>query len=88
MKIGVLRLRQRWIDREVSPSLTAAVAVGLVGCGFVLGVLASRASFCFSSVTGESMSVLVPEWWGLGLDAGLELGMDTAMGSRIPMRYL
>lgn len=42
MRIGVLRLRQRWVGREVSPSLTAAVAAVLVGGGFVLGGLVGR----------------------------------------------
>lgn len=42
MRIGVLRLRQRWVGRGVSPSLTAAVAGVLVGGGFVVGVLAGR----------------------------------------------
>lgn len=42
MRIGVLRLRQRWVWGEVSPSLTAAVAGVLLGGGFVLGVLVGR----------------------------------------------
>lgn len=42
MRIGVLRLRQRWVGMEVSPLLTAAVAGVLVGGGFVVGVLAGR----------------------------------------------
>jgi len=42
MRIGTLRFRQRWLDREVSESLTNAVAMGLVGGGFLLGILASR----------------------------------------------
>ena len=40
LRIGTLRLRQRWIDREVSPSLTAGVALGIAAGGFVLGYLA------------------------------------------------
>ncbi|KAK1837252.1 hypothetical protein QBC39DRAFT_246508, partial [Podospora conica] len=39
LRLGVLRLRQRWIGREVSTSLTAAAAAALVGGGFVAGVL-------------------------------------------------
>ncbi|KAK5658699.1 hypothetical protein OQA88_1508 [Cercophora sp. LCS_1] len=42
MRLGVLRLRQRWIDREVSSSLTVAVALGIAAGGFVAGVLVSR----------------------------------------------
>jgi len=39
MRVGRFRLRQRWLDREVCPSLTAAVAVGIAAGGFVLGFL-------------------------------------------------
>jgi len=42
MRLGVLRLRQRWVDREVSPSLTRAVMAALVGGGFVAGFVCSR----------------------------------------------
>lgn len=42
MRLGVLRLRQRWIEREVSKSLTGTVVMGIAMGGFVLGVLASR----------------------------------------------
>ncbi len=43
MRIGTLRLRQRWLDREISASLTAAVSLGIAMGGFVAGVLCSRA---------------------------------------------
>jgi hypothetical protein len=42
MRLGVLRLRQRWIDREVSSSLTGVVVAALVGGGFVAGFLCAR----------------------------------------------
>jgi hypothetical protein len=42
MRLGVLKLRQRWIDHEVSPSLTGALMAALVGGGFVAGFLCSR----------------------------------------------
>lgn len=40
MRLGVLRLRQRWVDREVSESLTVVVGLGLMMSGFVMGVVA------------------------------------------------
>ncbi|KAM7209317.1 hypothetical protein V8F20_000367 [Naviculisporaceae sp. PSN 640] len=39
MRIGKFSLRQRWIDREVSPSLTFAVASLISISGFILGLL-------------------------------------------------
>jgi len=39
MRIGVLKLRQKWLDREVSPSLTLTVGIALVMGGFVMGVV-------------------------------------------------
>ncbi|KAL1862521.1 hypothetical protein VTK73DRAFT_6754 [Phialemonium thermophilum] len=42
LRLGTLRLRQRWIDREVSESLTAMVAFGMALGGFVLGFVTSR----------------------------------------------
>lgn len=41
MRIGTLRFRQRWVDREVSPSLTASVALGIAAGGFLLGYVTS-----------------------------------------------
>jgi len=54
MRIGTLRLRQRWIDREISPSLTGAVALGIAIGGFALGVLSTRLfpSWCCGCVAG------------------------------------
>jgi hypothetical protein len=37
MRVGRFSFRQRWIDREVSPSLTAAVVFFIAMGGFVLG---------------------------------------------------
>ncbi|SPN97154.1 uncharacterized protein DNG_00670 [Cephalotrichum gorgonifer] len=42
MKIGKLRLRQKWIEREVSPSLTAAAVCAIALAGFLVGVSATR----------------------------------------------
>jgi hypothetical protein len=42
MRLGTLHLRQRWIDREISPSLTGALMAALVGGGFVAGFLCAR----------------------------------------------
>ncbi|GAB1311093.1 hypothetical protein MFIFM68171_01303 [Madurella fahalii] len=42
MRVGRFRLRQRWINREVSPSLTAAVVLLVATAGFVLGFAAAR----------------------------------------------
>ncbi len=47
VRLGILRLRQRWIDREVSPSLTAAAAFAIAAGGFVIGFLTSR---CLDSI--------------------------------------
>lgn len=41
--VGTLQLRQRWVDREVSKSLTAAVLCGVVLVSFLVGILATRA---------------------------------------------
>jgi hypothetical protein len=47
MRVGRFSFRQRWIDREVSPSLTAVavllIAFGGFVLGFVLGFVAGRA---------------------------------------------
>jgi len=42
MRVGKLRFRQRWIDREVSPSLTVVVALGIAAVGFVAGFATAR----------------------------------------------
>ncbi|KAK4242378.1 hypothetical protein C8A03DRAFT_11431, partial [Achaetomium macrosporum] len=42
MRLGRFSLRRRWIDREVSPSLTAAVALLIALGGFVLGFVAAK----------------------------------------------
>ncbi|KAK1974726.1 hypothetical protein LZ30DRAFT_607303 [Colletotrichum cereale] len=42
MRIGRFRFRQRWIDREVSESLTVAVGFCIAAGGFVAGLAASR----------------------------------------------
>ncbi|KAJ0311954.1 hypothetical protein COL516b_001017 [Colletotrichum fioriniae] len=42
MRLGKFSFRQRWIDREVSESLTVAIGVSLVVGGFVTGFAASR----------------------------------------------
>jgi hypothetical protein len=42
MRIGTLKLRQRWIDREVSPSLTLLVGLGIAAGGFFVGFWTSR----------------------------------------------
>lgn len=44
MRLGTLKLRQRWVDREVSESLTIAVATGLLTLGFVVGLVVGRLS--------------------------------------------
>ena len=42
MRIGTIKFRQRWIQREVSQSLTYSVALALFGGGVLTGVLVSR----------------------------------------------
>lgn len=55
MRIGTLRLRQRWLDREVSPSLTGAAVVGIAAAGLVAGFMASRVL--------DVLAVAVPNVW-------------------------
>lgn len=43
MHVGTLSLRQKWAEREVSPSLTAVVVCAIALAGFLAGVLATRA---------------------------------------------
>lgn len=42
MRLGTLRLRQTWLDREVSASLTASVMLAIGAAGFLLGFVSSR----------------------------------------------
>ncbi|OHE91818.1 hypothetical protein CORC01_12892 [Colletotrichum orchidophilum] len=42
MRLGKFSFRQRWIDREVSESLTLAIGVSLAMGGFVAGFAASK----------------------------------------------
>ncbi|KAK4148533.1 hypothetical protein C8A00DRAFT_19649, partial [Chaetomidium leptoderma] len=42
MRVGRFSFRQRWVDREVSPSLTAAAVLLIALGGFVLGFVAGR----------------------------------------------
>lgn len=48
MRIGKFSFRQRWIDRQVSPSLTYAVATCIALAGFVLGVMAGRCDWSWA----------------------------------------
>ncbi len=65
MRIGTLSFRQRWIDREVSPSLTAVAVLLIALGGFIAGVVVGRwlepVSFSFSGYLGH-------------LDGGLDVG--------------
>ncbi|KAJ2903317.1 hypothetical protein MKZ38_010068 [Zalerion maritima] len=42
MRLGRLKLRQKWIDREISSSLTLSVMIGLVVLGFISGFLTAK----------------------------------------------
>lgn len=42
MRLGTLKFRQNWLDREVSPSLTRAVMFGIGLVGFLSGFVACR----------------------------------------------
>jgi hypothetical protein len=54
MQVGRLSFRQRWIDREVSPSLTAVAVLFIAFGGFVLGFVAGRADMVsFSLYAGD-----------------------------------
>jgi hypothetical protein len=37
IRMGTFSFRQRWIQREVSDSLTAVVALGILGLGIAVG---------------------------------------------------
>ncbi len=65
MRIGRFSFRQRWIDREVSPSLTAVavllIALGGFRLGFVAGRWMDRVSFSLPCELGVG---------GLGIGEG------------------
>ncbi|KAK7416303.1 hypothetical protein QQZ08_012045 [Neonectria magnoliae] len=42
MRLGTMRFRQQWLQREVSPSLTTSVMLVIGVAGFVLGFISSR----------------------------------------------
>ncbi|KAK7423348.1 hypothetical protein QQX98_001139 [Neonectria punicea] len=42
MRLGTMRFRQHWLQREVSPSLTTSVMLAIGVAGFVLGFVSSR----------------------------------------------
>lgn len=63
MRIGRFSLRQRWVDREVSPSLTAVAALLIALGGFALGVAVGRG--------WDGVSLPFPWYSGIG---GLGLG--------------
>ncbi|CAM1507108.1 Fc.00g067490.m01.CDS01 [Cosmosporella sp. VM-42] len=49
MRIGVISFRQKWLDREVSSSLTATVMFGIGVAGFLAGFMSSRLLDIWSS---------------------------------------
>ena len=42
MRVGTLRLSQRWSEKQVSPELTAVAVLGILLAGFVAGFVAAR----------------------------------------------
>lgn len=42
MRLGTIRFRQNWLQREVSGSLTASVMLVIGVAGFVIGIVSSR----------------------------------------------
>jgi uncharacterized membrane protein (Fun14 family) len=42
--MGTFSFRQKWIEREVSDSLTAVVALGVLGLGIVVGFICGWAA--------------------------------------------
>ncbi|EAA34935.2 hypothetical protein GE21DRAFT_1108 [Neurospora crassa] len=90
LRLGRLRLHQRWLDHDVSPSLTAAVAVLIGMGGFLCGVLVSSASCCccfswpwswiwvvqllWDVMMINTISTMVPSWM-----TGMATTMTTTM---------
>ena len=71
MRIGRFSFRQRWIDREVSPSLTAVAVLLIALGGFMLGFVAGRWM--------ERISFSLP--WALGVGGlGIGEGKEGAAG--------
>jgi hypothetical protein len=78
MRVGRLSFRQRWIDREVSPSLTAVAVLLIALGGFVLGFVA-----------GSTDVVSFPLYAGVGgLASGLgdgEVALSMPMAVSVPV---
>lgn len=70
MRVGRFRLRQRWIDREVSRSLTGAVMVLIWVAGFVLG-------FGVATLGGQGGCELA---MGMGRDGSYPLSLSRSSG--------
>lgn len=91
LRLGTLRLRQRWLDRDVSPSLTAAIAVFIGVVGFLCGVLVSSFwswSWCWiwmqmvwDAVFIDTIVTMVPSWMTVLVTTMTTTLMD--MGSTI-----
>lgn len=59
MRLGKLRFRQHWIQREVSESLTAAVVFGVSGLGIFLGFVGGWIAATRAQGSCQYMPVLV-----------------------------
>jgi hypothetical protein len=44
IRMGTFSFRQKWIEREVSDSLTAVVALGVLGLGIIVGFICGWAT--------------------------------------------
>jgi hypothetical protein len=44
IRMGTFSFRQKWIEREISESLTAAVALGILSLGIVVGFICGWAT--------------------------------------------
>lgn len=95
MRIGKFSFRQRWIDREVSPSLTYAVGMFLVSLGFVVGVLVGRGGWDLSwswfwSWGWEWLQFVVSVVFALGRYipfVGVGIEVHSASGSMLGVVY-
>ncbi|KAK4201798.1 hypothetical protein QBC40DRAFT_170746, partial [Triangularia verruculosa] len=79
MRIGQMSFRQRWVEREVSSSLTATVCLLILLLGVVIGVVAGRwVDLVLFGVGASSVGVALPSCVSFGNSSSFS---STAAGS-------